>query len=1114
MGLNHSQPEDDDEEEYDSDNINPGEEPEPSKDLVSLKLVASEELAPLPKEDRQVKRRSATKERAPAINQVIEYDTFFEDNKYRPVSVETTDLRVREEVQDHALPAVTVPSSANIQSQKKNLSYLKKLKKHQWTELNEKLEVIMEGYIKSSIGEILNHEEISNEEKIEFAFRFFADEIYKSITRIIAPESGNLSKRKSYRERKPKLIIDMEEKLKMLKKKYRFSKNRNLQVSLIKKEMNTLFRKINKEKQIKKNLEKEKLKKISTVNFYQNPWKYTMKTISKKDLSPEPKFTLESARTFFTKEFSKGDDINFQEVPNWIQDELEPKKPMEEDIIISVSQYRRILKKKKSWSKCGRDGIPYGVYKNLPCLDETVVLLFGSINILGNHYPKGWQEAEACFIYKKGESHLEKSYRTITLTQSISKIYSSILLSKMMEHMIKNNYLATSQKGFIEGTSGCLEHHYQLEEIMKGLKANFNLFYCTTDIRSAYRSVNHDLIHWALNHYYFSDTFKQIVASMYSRQKMFMTVEGTEFDIDVQTGVFEGEVLSVGLFLIIFNPLLKGLNDVKFARNYGLLRNGKYITNKAFADDANLISNNGKSLEKLLERFNQFLKWVKMSVAQEKFNVFNFTRKEKRIITKDVEIRFDGSKLPNSRREHSSFKLLGKEIYITQPERGLVAIGKELNDIMKAIDNDVCPNHIKIKMYNLAIQTLRWKLQTIELTETNVKQDLQVITTRYLKKWTGLNRSSNTSILYISKKRHGLGNVDIIALWKAGVISKHHILKYSKDPWIQETYKKNEAKQVKLKSWNGYSALQKFENQQDKSKFISKFNERKKIGKEINKLESDVRVEQLLLLKKQGSMLRQMNQEGKGEIYCLNMKHQLKQSTIKFLTNGILNNLSTNQNKSIWYPNSISPICHRCNSQVQTLAHVLCSCCVVLNIPSEAQSNRVSYRHNKILETLINQLTSYGILNKYEVYADLPGERYLRLPEYLNLNDCNLRPDLVLVSRDKEFEGKQVVFIIELTSCMEENIEIWNKKKKLRYQELETRFAERFHTINWPIEVGARGFIPNRVNELLETLKLDKAKRKTTLEELSRTAVEASEIIFNHRNIRKWNPEQADEQFS
>jgi hypothetical protein len=109
-----------------------------------------------------------------------------------------------------------------------------------------------------------------------------------------------------------------------------------------------------------------------------------------------------------------------------------PTTPMEERIEISVSCYRRILKKKISWSKCGRDGIPYyGVYKYLSCLDETVVWLFDCKNQQCNHYPKGWQVAEACFIYKKGEAHLEKSYRTITLTQSIAKLYSSMLLSKI-----------------------------------------------------------------------------------------------------------------------------------------------------------------------------------------------------------------------------------------------------------------------------------------------------------------------------------------------------------------------------------------------------------------------------------------------------------------------------------------------------------------------------------------------------------------------------------------------------------------------------------------------------------------------------------------------------------
>jgi ribosomal protein S24E len=146
---------------------------------------------------------------------------------------------------------------------------------------------------------------------------------------------------------------------------------------------------------------------------------------------------------------------------------------------------------------------------------------------------------------------------------------------------------------------------------------------------------------------------------------------------------------------------------------------------------------------------------------------------------------------------------------------------------------------------------LRWKLQTIELSETFIKQELQAIITKYLKKWTGLNKSSNSSLLYMSKKHHGLDNVDIVSLWKAGVISKHHILKYSRDSWIQETYKKNEEKQLKLKGFNGYSGLSKFESQLDKSNFISKFNERKQIGRIISKQESEIRLEQLEHLKKQ-----------------------------------------------------------------------------------------------------------------------------------------------------------------------------------------------------------------------------------------------------------------------
>jgi hypothetical protein len=49
---------------------------------------------------------------------------------------------------------------------------------------------------------------------------------------------------------------------------------------------------------------------------------------------------------------------------------------------------------------------------------------------------------------------------------------------------------------------------------------------------------------------------------MYTGLKLNMNVKDENVKIDVTVGVFEGEVLSVALLLIAFNPLLQGINHL------------------------------------------------------------------------------------------------------------------------------------------------------------------------------------------------------------------------------------------------------------------------------------------------------------------------------------------------------------------------------------------------------------------------------------------------------------------------------------------------------------------------------------------------------------------------
>jgi hypothetical protein len=242
--------------------------------------------------------------------------------------------------------------------------------------------------------------------------------------------------------------------------------------------------------------------------------------------------------------------------------------------------------------------------------------------------------------------------------------------------MIRNNYLASSQKGFLPEVSGCIEHHFTMNELIKGNKF---LDFIATDIRSAYRSVPHKYIHQMLNHYHFPPRFCKLIQNMYTGLKLNMSVKDEKMKIDVTVGVFEGEVLSVALFLIAFNPLLQVINQSSFAKSNGVTRNNKSMTNLTFADDANFVSSITGGSKRILERFSEFLDWTGMKVAAEKFKVYRFVKNG----TKDIKIKFEGVELENTRRKEDSYKLLGKTTFWQDPEKGRKMIIQNIEDDLK-----------------------------------------------------------------------------------------------------------------------------------------------------------------------------------------------------------------------------------------------------------------------------------------------------------------------------------------------------------------------------------------------------------------------------------------------
>ena len=81
-------------------------------------------------------------------------------------------------------------------------------------------------------------------------------------------------------------------------------------------------------------------------------------------------------------------------------------------------------------------------------LSVPIAIIFTK-SLQENAVPKDWRTANVVSIFKKGDRTLASNYRPISLTSVICKMLESLLKDAIMEHLLKNELLRSSQHGFM-----------------------------------------------------------------------------------------------------------------------------------------------------------------------------------------------------------------------------------------------------------------------------------------------------------------------------------------------------------------------------------------------------------------------------------------------------------------------------------------------------------------------------------------------------------------------------------------------------------------------------------------------------------------------------------------
>lgn len=240
--------------------------------------------------------------------------------------------------------------------------------------------------------------------------------------------------------------------------------------------------------------------------------------------------------------------------------------------------------------------------------------------------PPEWSVVKLFLLHKKGDINNPENYRGISLINSLTKIFTTIICNRITQWCEDNAKLPESQSGFRRGRS-CADNIFVLNALVGtflGFKKQ-KLYCAFIDFRKAFDSVSHNILWKKLFTLGLSTKIIRICSKFYSNASL--TVQSNNLiseSIAIQRGVLQGDSLSpllFSLFMADFDDFIS--NQDVTGVNIDHLHS---IPCLFYADDLVLFANTPYSLQKALDALEKYGHDMRITVNAAKSKVVVFRR--------------------------------------------------------------------------------------------------------------------------------------------------------------------------------------------------------------------------------------------------------------------------------------------------------------------------------------------------------------------------------------------------------------------------------------------------------------------------------------------------------
>jgi hypothetical protein len=298
---------------------------------------------------------------------------------------------------------------------------------------------------------------------------------------------------------------------------------------------------------------------------------------------------------------------------------------------ISSEEIEAVIRELPKGKACGNDKISAELLQGMGKKGiEVMTTLINKIYRSG-YIPEDFRNSIFVPVAKINRAQECGDFRTIALISHASKVLLHLIKRRIMP--IIERQLGDSQMGFRKG-KGTRDAIFQLrmiservqqmniEKEMRGKKKTQKkpkkLYLCFVDYQKAFDRVKHDKLAEVMEKAGIPELERRLIINLYWKQQAVIRWNGEiSRKVKVERGVRQGCVISPLLFNLYSEFMIReAMEDVE-----GIGFGGVNITNLRYADDAILVADKRKKLQKMIDRLSHTCKEYGMDVNVKKTKV-------------------------------------------------------------------------------------------------------------------------------------------------------------------------------------------------------------------------------------------------------------------------------------------------------------------------------------------------------------------------------------------------------------------------------------------------------------------------------------------------------------